>query len=309
MIKRVLIAYDDSPAADEAVDDLKHAGLPADLEATVISVADVYLPPEPAVSKGTPTEVPPMLVQKARDKAVQAVNAHRALAERGCARVRALFPTWKCAPLAMADSPGWAIAAKAKEVGADLVVLGAQSHSRLERMFLGSVSHKVAAEAPCSVRIGRHRPVSKTLDILVAVDGSIDSKAALREVASRTWPTGARFHLVTVVDTHLETAMAWPGFAAEAFAQTADQSGREWVNRMTESAARILFDAGLEVSNYQYDGHPKDILISLAEEWSVHSIFMGARGLQHGRHASLGTVASAVASRARCSVELVRARD
>ena len=308
MTKRLLIAYDDSSAANEAIDDLKRAGLPAEVDATVISVADVYLPPEPQ-ERGRPSEVPPVLVQKARDKAIQIVDAHRALAERGCARVKALFPTWKCGSLAMADSPGWAIAAKAKELGTDLVVLGAQSHSRLERMFLGSVSHKVAAEAPCSVRIGRQRPVSETINILVAVDGSIDSKAALREVASRSWPKGARFHLVTVVDTHLETAMAWPGFAAEAFAQTADQNGREWVNRMTESAARILFEAGLEVSNYQYDGHPKDILIRLAEEWSVNSIFMGARGLHHGKHASLGTVASAVASRARCSVELVRARE
>ena len=188
----------------------------------------------------------------------------------------------------------------------DLVVLGAQSHTHLERMFLGSVSHKVTAEAPCSVRIGRHNPASDQPHIVVAVDGSIDAKAALEQVASRAWRPGTRFHIVTVVDPHLETAVAWPGFAAENFVQADDESGREWIARMTEAASRILSQAGLEVSTDIYYGQPKDILLRVSEEWPAHCIFLGARGLHHGKRLSLGTVASAVASRANCSVEVVR---
>jgi nucleotide-binding universal stress UspA family protein len=219
-----------------------------------------------------------------------------------------MFPKWKCTPLAAGDSPGWALVRAATERKADLVVVGAQSHSRLQRMFLGSVSHKVAAESPCSVRIGRHQAATGERHVLVAVDGSVDSGLALREVASRTWHPGTHFRLVTVVDPHLETAVAWPGFLPENFVQSNDESGREWIYRMTEAAAKILFDAGLQVSNYLYDGDPKEVLVRMSEEWQAQCIFLGARGLQHAGRLSLGTVASAVASRAHCSVELVRLR-
>jgi nucleotide-binding universal stress UspA family protein len=303
-MKRLLIAYDGSPAADSAIQDLIHAALPVELDVTVMSVADVYLPPASQLPEAAGPEI--LVIKKARDKAIQAVNAHRAHAEKACARIKTMFPKWRCFACAVGDSPGWAIARKAMESKTDLVILGAQSHSRLERIFLGSVSHKVAAEAPCSVRISRPHTASNELHILVAVDGSIDSKAALEEIASRTWRPGTRFRLVTVVDSHLETAMAWPGFAPENLVQANDESGREWINRMAEAASKILSDAGLDVSNYIYDGNPKEVLVRVSDEWQANAIFLGARGLHYGNRLSLGTVASSVASRAPCSVELVR---
>ena len=303
-MKRLLIAYDGSPAADTAINDLLDAALPAQLDVIVMSVADVYLPPTSQLPKAAVPEI--LVIQKAREKALEEVAAQRGLAERACVRLKTMFPKWNCAPYAVGDSPGWAIARKAMESKIDLVVLGAQSHTRLERMFLGSVSHKVAAEAPCSVRVGRHHKPADEPHIIVAVDGSIDSRAAVKEVASRPWRPGTPFRLVTVVDSHLETTVAWPGFAPENFVQAQDQSGREWINRMAEAAPKILFDAGLDVSNYIFDGHPKDVLLRVADEWPAHCIFLGARGLQHGKRLTLGTVASAIASRARCSVELVR---
>ena len=306
-MKRILIAYDGSKAADAAIHDLAHAGLPAEMEARVLSIADVYLPSVAATPEPVFPEVPPLLIQKAHEKAVQEVEAHRALAARACSRINSLFPKWHCTPVATADSPGWAIVRRAAEWKADLVVLGSQSHSRLERFFLGSVSHKVAAEAPCSVRIGRQRPATDEPHIIVAVDGSLDSREALHAIAARHWRPGTRFRLVTVVDPRLETAITWPSFLPDQFVRPTDQSGREWIARMTEAAARILDDAELDVSNYIYDGHPKEVLLRVSDEWPADAIFVGARGLHHGERLSLGTVASSVASRAHCSVEIVRA--
>jgi len=305
-MKRLLIAYDGSTAAESAISDLVHAALPESLDVVVMSVADVYLPPTSRFPEAAVPEFPPSLIQKARDRALHEVEVHRALAARACARIKTMFPKWNCTPLAVGDSPGWGIVRKATEWSADLVVVGAQSHSRLERLFLGSVSHKVAAEAPCSVRIGRHHRATDELRIIVAVDGSIDSKAALHEIAARTWRPGTKFRIVVVVDPHIETAMTWPGFLPQNFAQTTDQSGREWISRMAEAASQILFAAGLDVSNYIYDGNPKEVLVRVSEEWKAEAIFLGARGLNHGNRLALGTVASSVASRAHCSVELVR---
>ena len=75
---------------------------------------------------------------------------------------------------------------------------------------------------------------------------------------------------------------------------------------MAGGAARILFGVGLDVSNYVYEGNPKEVLVRVSEEWQADAIFLGARGLHHGDRLSLGTVASSVASRAHCSVEIVR---
>ncbi len=305
-MKRLLIAYDGSHAADSAINDLIYAGLPDTLDVVVMSVADVYLPPAPRAPEAEVPEFPPVVFQIARERAQAEVEAHRALAARACERVQSLFPKWNCTPLAVADSPGWGVVKQATEWKADLVVVGAQSHSRLERLFLGSVSHKVMAEAPCSVRIARPHRAKDELRIVVAVDGSVDSQAALQEIAARAWRPGTQFRLVVVVDPHLETAMTWPGFLPQNFVQTNDRNGREWIARLAEAAAQIVFAAGLNVSNHIYDGPPKDVILRVSDEWHADAIFLGARGLNHGNRLALGTVASAVASRATCTVELVR---
>src|ERR1051326_1795330 len=46
-VMKVLIAYDGSPCAEAALDDLTHAGFPDSGEALIVSVAEVWLPPPP----------------------------------------------------------------------------------------------------------------------------------------------------------------------------------------------------------------------------------------------------------------------
>ena len=45
---KILVGYDGSPSADNALLDLRRAGLPRDADAVVVSVADVLMAPEPA---------------------------------------------------------------------------------------------------------------------------------------------------------------------------------------------------------------------------------------------------------------------
>jgi nucleotide-binding universal stress UspA family protein len=56
------------------------------------------------------------------------------------------------------------------------------------------------------------------------------------------------------------------------------------------------------------DGEPKSLLIAEAKSWSADCIFMGARGMGRIERFLLGSVSSAVAARAHCSVEVVRVR-
>jgi nucleotide-binding universal stress UspA family protein len=230
------------------------------------------------------------------------------MAEHAVERLRPLFPKWKLTAEAQGDSPAWALIKKADQWRADLILVGSQGRSTLERLFLGSVSQKVAAEAHCSVRIARPRKSAQAgrFRVVVAVDGSDDSQAAVRSVAARTWPELAEFSLVTVMDPRLESALAWPDINGAQWVQDRDTELKQAVLRMVESSARCLHEAGSKVETNILQGDPKRELLRHAEAWEADAIFLGARGQHHGERLALGTLASAVAARAHCSVEIVR---
>jgi nucleotide-binding universal stress UspA family protein len=90
------------------------------------------------------------------------------------------------------------------------------------------------------------------------------------------------------------------------WAQARDKTPEDWVARMLQHSATKLIEAGLKVETDFYDGDPKQVLLREADDWKANCIFLGARGLHHGTGLMLGTTASAVATRAHCSVEIVR---
>jgi len=307
-MKKLLIAYDGSQCADEMLEDLACAGLPAELDVNVVTVAEVWLPPDPELSEPAFPDTISKAVRKARARAVEEVAASRAVAEQACSRLKKSFPNWNPRAKVFADSPAWGIVKEAAACQADLVVLGSHGRTGLERLFLGSVAQKVAAEACCSVRIARpgKRATRNRLRIMIAVDGSHDSEAAIQAVALRHWPATAEFWVVTVADPKLQTAVAWPSVFADQWVQASDKGAGEWIGRMLEHSAQKLRDAGLKVRTDIFDGDPKEILLAQARSWKADCIFLGARGLHHGSRLFLGSLASAVAARAHCPVEIVR---
>jgi nucleotide-binding universal stress UspA family protein len=142
--------------------------------------------------------------------------------------------------------------------------------------------------------------------VVVAVDGSQDAVLAARAVSARTWPEYSTFRVVSVIDPRLETAIAWPEAGAAAWMRDTDTGAKEAVCRALEHSAKILADAGLTVETHLLTGDPKHELLKHAEAWEADSIFLGARGLHHGGRLTLGTMASAIAARAHCSVEISR---
>ena len=99
-------------------------------------------------------------------------------------------------------------------------------------------------------------------------------------VASREWPEGSEALLITV-HSHLASAF--------------------------DAAAEKLRQVGLSVSEISKDGDPAHVLMREAEEWGADSIFVGTRDVHGFQHLLHGSVSSAVAAQARCSVEVSRA--
>ncbi len=303
----ILIAYDGSPSADIALEDLHRAGLPETVEALVLSVADVW-PPSSYEPAEVPGEQVPPAVKMARSQAAQAVREAQGMADRAAARISYDFPHWTVRAEAVADSPAWAIIKRAEAWPAHLVVLGAHGHSALSRFVLGSVSQKALTEVRCSVRIARAIPNRPPGDprLAVAVDGSPGASAALRTIAQRRWPPHTQALVLAVVDPRVNVAdnpFAPPPGDVLA---VSEQEAHTWVDETVESAAAILTRAHLATTTLISEGDPKHAIIEDAEAWQADTIFLGASGITRRGYLVLGSVSTAVAARAHCTVEVVR---
>lgn len=295
-MKTILIAYDGSECSEAIFTELQHAGLPPQLGAHVVAVDELWAIPAMLPS------VPSAAAEKA-----DALRRAGALAERGAARLRAVFPGWAVVAAGLAGSVARNIVERAREVSAEVIFIGSHSRSAVGRFFLGSVSQKVAAEAKCSVRICRPRSISGAAPrLLVAVDGSASSQAAVSCVAERTWPAGTAVAVVNVIEPPLRAGLAElpPEDAAEI--QRQHEARLDWLETVTTAAQRQLESAGLIAERHSLDGEPKSTLLEWAERRNADCLFIGASGLHHPGTETLGTVASALAVRAHCSVEIMR---
>jgi nucleotide-binding universal stress UspA family protein len=293
-----LIGYDGSIAADAAIQDLEYAGLPEDANALVEAVTHTWTaPPE---SYG-------MVGPYFKESWVEKIGAVDELAQDGGNRVQSIFPRWVVRAEGAWGSPARVLILKADSWPADLIVVGSHGRSAPGRWFFGSVSQHVVTEAACSVRVGR--PVAagqRALRILIGVDGSPEAAAAVNDVAQRVWPNGAECRVIGVLEVFRPPLTELEANVQEAF-ERATAHQRQWLTNACESAAAALRDRKLQASYSVLEGDPKHVLLAEAEKWKAHSIFVGARGLSRFERFTLGSVSTAVAQRAHCSVQVVRA--
>ena len=299
---KIQIAYDGSESADMALEDLKHAGLPSEAEVLVLSLADVFLP------DGDDIHIPEA-VKHAREHAKQMLAEARVLSRQASERVQAMFPGWHVTHEALADSPAWALLRIADQWKPDLIVMGAQGHSVFGgRLILGSISQRVLYEARCSVRIARARrkKMNPPVRILIGVDQSPDSAAAVDAVCSRHWPNGSEVAVLAVVDTVMAINSDLAEAPAMKWIEVGDERNWDQVREIFEASAEKLRRAGLHTEVLIRRGNPADQLLEEADTWGADCIFVGARGTRGIDRLLLGSVSSAVSARANCSVEVIR---
>lgn len=311
---KILIGYDGSECADAALDDLERAGLPEQCQALIMSVAEVWLAPPPpsaleVVEMANDAKSPADLQHNyAEQSRAVAVKDGEALVARAAARLRAKFPRWEVCPEATYGSPAWELVFKADEWKPDLVVVGSHGRSALGRLVMGSVSQRVLTEAACSVRVARGRVEEPSpVRIIVAVDGSAGSEAAVRAAAERNWPAQSEARVV-VVDDPLGSTLV--GELIPAVNQSVAECNRDeqvHASKIVGEAARRLNSPKLTAKGIVEEGDPKRVIVKMAEEWGADCIFVGSTGFSNRlERFALGSVSSAIAARAHCSVEVVR---
>ncbi|QDS93977.1 Putative universal stress protein [Roseimaritima multifibrata] len=97
--------------------------------------------------------------------------------------------------------PGEAIVAVARDIDAELVVLGAKGKSAVNRILLGSTSDYVATHAPCSVLVVRPtEAITKGQPIRIAIgyEESGAAQAAIEEFSEFSWGKEPDVRIVNV---------------------------------------------------------------------------------------------------------------
>ena len=146
------------------------------------------------------------------------------------------------------------------------------------------------------------------MKILLAVDGSSFSDAAVAEVAQRQWPAGSEIKVVAVFEIPLPpTPEAWaiPPEYFDELSKSSQSNARSVVSDAVETLKQALPDS-LSISGEFVQGSPRRAILDEAERWGADLIVVGSHGYSAWERLLLGSVSQAVVSHAKCSVEVVR---
>lgn len=146
------------------------------------------------------------------------------------------------------------------------------------------------------------------MKILLAVDGSTFSDAAIDEVAQRPWPTGTEVNVITAAEIP-EMVGLEPWAASPLYFEQLDNAIREASKGIVERAVSKLRTSSktpFKITSQVIQGSPREIIVDEANNWGADLIVMGSRGLSTWSRILLGSVSNAVVHHAKCSVEIVR---
>ncbi len=298
---KILIGYDGSEFAETALEGLPRAGLPVEVDAFVVSVAEMWIQ-MPRSYGGVETSYV--------NQTITGEAYSRELAVKAVEKLKADFPNWTVDYGTAVGSPTGILLAKADEWKSDLIVVGSQSRGAIGRFFLGSVAQSVVNNALCSVRIIRQceENSGNVNRIIIGVDGSEGANAAVDSIIRRNWASDSEVRVVSAMSYLIRSTLRQfdlvePSAIADTeFYQEEIRKNEQNVNL----AVTKLENAGFAVSSVIKSEDPINLLIEEAKEWKADCIFVGAKGMSRIERMLIGSVSSTVAARAHCSVEVVR---
>jgi nucleotide-binding universal stress UspA family protein len=148
------------------------------------------------------------------------------------------------------------------------------------------------------------------MNVLIAIDESPYSKAALDAVLERPWAVGTKFNVITVVEPfHPEYAGWQTNYVPLAMeAQKAISAASSLLIEEAKAALSKTFGAD-NVLGEVHEGYIKERILEVSRDWAADLIVVGSHGRRGFTKFLLGSVSEAIASHANCSVEIVRLKE
>ncbi len=196
----------------------------------------------------------------------------------------------------------YAVADRAQELQADLVVIGTHGHRGIRRMLLGSVAENTVKLAPCSVLTVKGKEVTlPPRRMVVAVDFSDESRRALAVASELATEFAAAICLVHAVEIQVPYVTPYEVVLPDGVLESARGQAAERLKTL-----RADLPSGVEVTTSVRNGPAHLALVEAAESEGADLILTGSRGLTGLKHALLGSVAERTVRTAPCSVWIVR---
>lgn len=174
----------------------------------------------------------------------------------------------------------------------DLMVVGSNQESTMERLILGSVTQSLVAAAPCPVLVAKtpcflarmQTPSYKT--ILLPIDDSVYSQVAAEWLTNFKWHD-SKLILLAVVE---------------------DDTDFHHVEVSLDNRAAALH-GHFQPQNIQMQivkGDPRQVIVDQAKKHYADMIVMGSHGRKGFKRMILGSVSQVVSQEAPCAVSIVR---
>jgi nucleotide-binding universal stress UspA family protein len=187
----------------------------------------------------------------------------------------------------------------------DMIVMGTHGRRGLSRLFLGSVAEEVVRLSPCPVltvhaEANTKEPVIR--EILVPIDFSMHSRAALRQALTLAREFNATLDLLHVVEEPLHPPFYEVGAGSIYDAQPD-------IEVRVEKHLRQLYSEvadGVEARFHVRPGHAAREIASFAAENGSSLIVTSTHGLTGIEHLLIGSVAERVTRMAPCPVLTVK---
>jgi len=146
------------------------------------------------------------------------------------------------------------------------------------------------------------------MKILIALDGSPFSDAALEEVARRPWPAGSKIMVLTAFEAPVAAAPDIWTLPSDYFEQVERSVRLRAESVMERAVAKLTAALGpdIEVKGECVTGAAKRVILDEAEKWKADLIVVGSHGYPAWERLLLGSVSQAVVAHAKCSVEVAR---
>lgn len=195
-----------------------------------------------------------------------------------------------------------AILAEAERVQPSLIVAGTHGRSRLERMFLGSVSDRLLRGAKAPVLLVPEPAMSRPKKLLVAVDGDVESTERLLREAGR-WATALEAQL-TVLQVMEDSMIAdLPGAYENMVPATYLSQWAAQVQQSLEWTVAKNFPVAGRPAVEIRRGRAHREICGFAEEGGFDLIVMGGHG---NLNPGVGPTTLRVAHRCPCAVLVTR---
>jgi nucleotide-binding universal stress UspA family protein len=276
MFRRIIVGYDGSEQADDA---LALGKLIADTSDAELVVAGVF--------RFDPLWGPTPAFQEAE---VHYARTIERAAESVSAEAEAIPST----------SPARGLHELAEEMDADLIVVGSAHHGRLGQILAGSVGMSLLHGSPCAVAIAPRgysgRGDRRLTQVVVGFDGSPEARIALAGGVELARASGALLQLVAVAEPPVVSYGKGGGMSQGWYElkRAIEEIMRE---RLTKAVELLPHD--VRVESALVSGEPASVLAELATAGGG-PLLVGSRAYGPLRRVVLGSVSAALVRSAPC---------